>query len=250
MTWLSPFTPARRKRGRKAAIRSLPRALAEEGRRIAAARSPGRALAGGRPAAELATQPGPRRPPLARSGAFGDAQHGGDLGDRQPGEAAQLDHPRLLLVEVALRRQIDPGAAVTAAVGHNIGQVLLDRGEPAAARSWFEQALAVRERRQRPRDPDLALTRVTLGQTLCELGETRRGETLVRSGIAVQEEVLSADSRWRINLSGLRLARCAALAGRPDEAAALGRENLPVMLARLGPEHPLIARLGRRPVAH
>ncbi len=134
-------------------------------------------------------------------------------------------------------------AAVTASIRQSIGQVLLDQGNAAAARPWFERALAVRERRNRPRDPDLALTRTTLGQTLCELGEIGRGEAMLRSGIAVQREVLSADSRWRIDLASLRLARCEALAGRSEESAALVREHLPVMRERLGAGHPMLARL-------
>ena len=66
---------------------------------------------------------------------------------------------------------------------------------------------------------------------------------MLRSGIAVQREVLSADSRWRIDLASLRLARCEALAGRSEESAALVREHLPVMRERLGAGHPMLARL-------
>jgi serine/threonine-protein kinase len=179
------------------------------------------------------------------------------LGDRHPDVGVGINNLAVTLYWMGDYRRAEPllrealaiwiasygeQAAVTASVEHNLGQVLLDRGEPAAARPWFEKALAVREKRNRPRDPDLAQNRTTLGQTLCELGEAKRGEALVRSGIAVQQEVLAEDSRWRVNLASLRLARCVALSGRTDEAAALGRENLPVMRKRLGPTHPLVIR--------
>jgi serine/threonine protein kinase len=131
-------------------------------------------------------------------------------------------------------------AAVTASVRHNLGQALLDGGSPAAARPYLVRALEVREGRSRADDPDAALTRTALGQVLCELGEVSRGEELVRTGIEVQSRVLAADSLWRVNVSGLRLARCLALRGDTAAAAATFQENAAPLRARLGSGHPLL----------
>lgn len=141
-------------------------------------------------------------------------------------------------------------AAVTATVRHNLGQALLDGGDAAAARPYLERALAVREGRNRADDPDVALTRTVYGQALCELGELARGEPFVRAGIEVQQRVLAADSQWRVNVSGIRLARCLFLRGEATLARGTFAENAALLRARLGENHPLLreppAVAGRR----
>jgi len=145
----------------------------------------------------------------------------------------QLRH----VTDAAFDREDNTGATLCI----NLGYYLLMSGELAAARPYYERALAIRERVLGPDHPATARSLNNLGYLLQAMGELAAARPYYERALAIRERVLGPDHPATAgslnNLGGLLDSMGDLAAARPYFERALAiRERV------LGPDHPATAR--------
>lgn len=124
---------------------------------------------------------------------------------------------------------------LTARVLHDLGVLLLRRGEIDGARTVLERAIDARAATVGVDDPTIAPQLRDLASAFAARGDLDTASSLCRQALAVVDQAFGPDSEesveYVIDLGGL-----AARAGRDEEAAALYRRAAEVRRAWGGPE--------------
>jgi serine/threonine-protein kinase len=124
----------------------------------------------------------------------------------------------------------------TATIEHDLGVVVLQKGDAKAAAALFEQALATRRTLLGPEHPDIADSEFNLGTALRRLGERERAANLIGDALAMQRALLGGKHPAVAN-SLNSLAILAYEQGDLQTAIARLREALAVASAVYGAGH-------------
>jgi tetratricopeptide (TPR) repeat protein len=102
----------------------------------------------------------------------------------------------------------------------NLGELLKDRGQLAAAQEALEESLALRRAIFVKPLPDLAVSLLALGEFRLEQGETVVAEELVREALQIREATLPPN-HWHIAYARTVLGACLVAPGQFQEAEPL-----------------------------
>lgn len=160
----------------------------------------------------------------------GMVQHGArDL------EGAQAELERAL--GVAREHGVGP-AEIQALVA--LGTILMARGEPEAARTHFEEALAGLEREYGPDHPRITAALTNLAAVYRETGEPRRAQQAHERALALLRRALPPDHP-EVATSMTNLAGATMDLGELERASSLVVEAIAMLERSLGAEHPDVA---------
>jgi eukaryotic-like serine/threonine-protein kinase len=123
---------------------------------------------------------------------------------------------------------------------NDLGVLLREKGDYAAAQPYLEESLAMRRRLLGNEHADVAVTLVELGRLYADRGMPERAEPLFLESLAIRRKVLGEEDReTAVSLGqlGLLLWR----RGDLDKAEPLLRQSLAISQKTLGAEHPNVA---------
>jgi serine/threonine-protein kinase len=130
----------------------------------------------------------------------------------------------------------------TATIEHDLGVVVLQKGDAKAAATLFEQALATRRTLLGRAHPDIADSEFNLGTALRRSGERERAVQLIGDALSMQRTLLGARHPAVAN-SLNSLAVIAFEQGDLDSAITRLREALDVARAAYGSRHATVATM-------
>ena len=120
---------------------------------------------------------------------------------------------------------------------HDLGVLLMDKGDYPAAGRTLEQALVLRRQRLGAEHADVAVTLVELARVYQDQGFNARAEPLQREALAIRRKVLGETHReTAVSLSGL--ASVLRLNGDLPGAESLLRQSLEMNRTTRGEDHP------------
>lgn len=146
------------------------------------------------------------------------------------------------LLQQAAQQLRDDGDTQTtqyAAIQHDIGVMLIQRGELAQARSLLEDVLASRERLLGERHPDVAVTIKELAGIARQLGENADAEALYLAALSINEEMLGTDHPETANNLN-SLAVFFRSLGQDDQALGFATRALARAIQAYGEAHPTV----------
>jgi tetratricopeptide (TPR) repeat protein len=138
------------------------------------------------------------------------------------------------------RRAYGAGDARVAEVLNELGVVVREDGDPAAATPLLEEALATRRLRLGDRHAEVAVTLVELGRAYIDQGRRADAEGLFRQSLAIRREVYG-DSHGETATSLSELGLLLWSGGDPEGAEPYFRESLAATRAAFGNEHPNVS---------
>jgi serine/threonine protein kinase len=144
------------------------------------------------------------------------------------------------LLEQALasgRTVFGPEHLLLAQTLHELGVLLTEKGDYAAAGRTLEQALDMRRKLLGREHADIAVTLVELARVYQDRGFNQRAGPLQQEALGIRRKVLGEDHReTAVSLSGV--ASVLRLNGDLSGADMLLRESLTINIKSRGPEHP------------
>jgi tetratricopeptide (TPR) repeat protein len=148
-----------------------------------------------------------------------------------------LDQARPLLEEALAIGRGAPENTRLAQTINEFGILLRERGDPAGAVPFLEEALAMRRRLLGDEDKDVAVTLVELGRAFADSGKYDRAEPLYREALAIRRKIFGEMHR---ETSTSKASLALLLRERGDLAGAepLFREALDTSLTVLADDHP------------
>ena len=164
---------------------------------------------------------------------------------------AKLEESEILLREAvdAARARYGNDHATTAVMLNNLGNLLLDENKLDDSEAALREALAIRRARFEPPAPELAVSINNLGNVVLQKGDAAGALALFQESLEMRRALYGenhpAVATGLINVASA-LGR---IEGRKAEAIPIFREARSVILASVGPDHPLMAsvegQLGR-----
>jgi serine/threonine protein kinase/Tfp pilus assembly protein PilF len=149
----------------------------------------------------------------------------------------------LLEESVAIgRRAIGPESEQVADALNNLGMLLRDRGDLAAAEKALTESLALRRRLYGDEHKDLAVTLVELAAVYSDQGFDDRAEPLLKESLSIRRKVLGPEDHE----TGVSMNEIALLKRRQGDLAgaeSLFRQTLPIFQKTMGKSHPHVASL-------
>jgi tetratricopeptide (TPR) repeat protein len=108
-------------------------------------------------------------------------------------ETGSLDEAERLLQHalVVFERECGPDHYEVAVVCHNLGHLYRSKGHRKTARAFYDRAIHLKRERLGLRSPDLAITLLSLGTLLEEMGECDGG--LIRQAASIFSETLGPE---------------------------------------------------------
>ena len=157
---------------------------------------------------------------------------------------SRLDQAATALSEALRLRRTQRGEehTLTAQAEHDLGVVVLQQGDAAAAVALFEQALATRRALLGSEHPDVADSQFNLGTALRRHGDAERGAALIAEAVAMQRKLLgNAHPLVATGLNSLALLAYA----QGDSATAITRLDQALIVARAayGEHHPAVVAM-------
>lgn len=152
-------------------------------------------------------------------------------------EAISASHRAIALVE-----EHDPGHPQLIELRVSLGNSLADRGEPEAALSQYERALALAETKYGADHPKSAGPQGALCLGLLDLGRLERAQAHCRRAYDIVREVFGPEHVETAHRLA-NYALLAAKAGDAEVAAARWSDALQIFERVLGPLHPRVARV-------
>ncbi len=137
------------------------------------------------------------------------------------------------VTDAARQRTDERAAGLCNTLGYHLNMI----GDTAAARPYYERALAIREKALGPAHPDTALSLNNLGALLDSMGDYAAARPYFERALAIYEQALGPahpDTALSLNnLGGLLDSMGDYAAARPYYERALA-----IFTAKLGPDHP------------
>jgi serine/threonine-protein kinase len=170
------------------------------------------------------------------------AQHLSNLGTALARQA-KLDEAEALLRQAvdAARVQFGNEHPTTAVMLNNLGNVLSDESKLDEAEAALREALAIRRARFEPPQPDLAVSVNNLGDLLLQKGDAAGAVALFQESLEMRK-ALYGERHPAVAIGLINVATAVARLdpGRRDEAVPLFEEAHAILLATVGPDHPLV----------
>ncbi|MEO1367674.1 MAG: tetratricopeptide repeat protein, partial [Acidobacteriota bacterium] len=134
---------------------------------------------------------------------------------------------RLMTESVELTRALKPGHPDLMAPLNNIGLVRFGRGDYAAARERFTQAVTIGTERFGPEHPRIARALSNLGKVLTTVGAFDEADEVLRRALAISGETFGPESPHTL-AAWTALALLEAERGEHDDAVAIHRRTLEI----------------------
>ncbi len=157
---------------------------------------------------------------------------------------SRLEQAANALNEALSLRRMQRGEThtLTAQTQHDLGVIVLQQGDAAAAVALFEKALAARRTLLGDEHPDVADSEFNLGTALRRQGDTERGAVLIADAVAMQRKLLG--DAHPLVANGLNsLALLAYAQGEGATAITRLDEALIVARAAYGNHHPAVVAM-------
>jgi tetratricopeptide (TPR) repeat protein len=155
---------------------------------------------------------------------------------------------RFAEAEAAYRRALKEAAESTGKAGPdyalvlgNIGSWYVETGQRAAGEKLLRESLAIYSAADPPDELHIAVAQNGLGEVLCDSRKYKEAGPLLTRAVAVLEKNPRALSETALAKNNLGVVRF--LEGNYEEARRLFLEAVAMIEQRLGPEHPMLARI-------
>jgi tetratricopeptide (TPR) repeat protein len=150
--------------------------------------------------------------------------------------------------EAAYRRALKAAAESTGKAGPeyalvlgNLGSWYVETGQRAAGEKLLRESLAIYSAADPPDELHIAVAQNSLAEVLCEKRKYKESVPLLTRALAVLEKNPRVGSETALAKNNLGVVRF--LEGNYEEARRLFLEAVAMIEQRLGPEHPLLARI-------